>query len=150
MGDHQRRGEVALEVNERLEPRCALVKYFPGAKPDLFEHYINSGYRGIVLEGTGLGHVASDWVETIRSATEAGIPVVISSQCIRGRICDRVYDTGRDMLAAGGIEGGDMLPEVALVKLMWALANTSSVEDAMALMKVPLAGEISSSTPTTV
>jgi len=149
-GEHRRRGEVDLEVNEGLEPRCALVKYFPGAKPEAFEHYINSGYKGIVLEGTGLGHVASDWVETIRYAADAGVPVVITSQCIRGRICDRVYDTGRDMLAAGGIEGGDALPEVTLVKLMWALANSSSVEDAMALMKVPLAGEISSSTPTTV
>ncbi len=150
LGDCRRRGEVDLEVNDRLEPRCALVKYFPGASPEIFEHYISSGYRGIVLEGTGLGHVASDWVEMIKSATDAGIPVVITSQCIRGRICDRVYDTGRDMLAAGGIEGGDILPEVALVKMMWALANTPSVEEAKALMRTPLAGEISSSTPTTV
>lgn len=150
LGEHRSRGEVPLEVNEGLEPRCALVKYFPGAKPDLFEHYISSGYKGIVLEGTGLGHVASDWVETIKFATDAGVPVVITSQCIRGRICDRVYDTGRDILAAGGIEGEDMLPEVALVKLMWSLANAPSVEEAKALMKTPLAGEISSSTPTTV
>ena len=150
LGGHRRRGEAALEVNDGLEPRCALVKYFPGAKPDLFEHYINSGYRGIVLEGTGLGHVASDWIKTIKSATDAGVPVVIASQCLRGRVCDRVYDTGRDILAAGGIEGGDTLPEVALVKLMWALANTSTVEEAKGLMKVSLAGERSSSTPTTV
>lgn len=150
LGDYRKRGEVELEVKNKLEPKCALIKYFPGAKSEIFEHYINSGYKGIVLEGTGLGHVASDWVETIGSATDAGIPVVITSQCIRGRICDRVYDTGRDMLAAGGIEGGDALAEVSLVKLMWALANTSSVEEAIALMKVPLAGEISSSTPTTV
>ncbi|MCR3883006.1 MAG: Glu-tRNA(Gln) amidotransferase subunit GatD [Methanothrix sp.] len=150
LGGHRRRGEAALEVNDGLESRCALVKYFPGAKPDLFEHYINSGYRGIVLEGTGLGHVASDWIKTIKSATDAGVPVVIASQCLRGRVCDRVYDTGRDILAAGGIEGGDTLPEVALVKLMWALANTSTVEEAKGLMKVSLAGEISSSTPTTV
>jgi len=149
-GDHRRRGEAALEVTDELEPRCALVKYFPGAKPDVFEHYINSGYRGIVLEGTGLGHVASDWVDTIKNASDAGVPVVITSQCLRGRICDRVYDTGRDMLAAGGIEGQDMLPEVALVKLMWALANAPSVEEAEALMKMPIAGEISSSTLTTV
>jgi len=148
-GDFHRRGEVEPEVKNKLEPKCVLVKYFPGAEPDVFEHYINSGYKGIVLEGTGLGHVASDWVKTIKSATDAGIPVIITSQCIRGRICDRVYDTGRDMLAAGGIEGGDALPEVSLVKLMWALANTPSVEEAKALMKIPLAGEISSSTPTT-
>jgi len=137
-------------VKDGLEPRCALVKYFPGASPDLFEHYITSGYRGIVLEGTGLGHVASDWVGAIKTASDAGIPVVITSQCLRGRICDRVYDTGRDILAAGGIEGGDILPEVALVKLMWALANTSAVDEAEALMKAPIAGEISPSTPTTV
>ena len=150
LGEHRRRGEVELEVNDGLEPRCALVKYFPGASPDLFEHYITSGYRGIVLEGTGLGHVASDWVGAIKTASDAGIPVVITSQCLRGRICDRVYDTGRDILAAGGIEGGDILPEVALVKLMWALANTSAVDEAEALMKAPIAGEISPSTPTTV
>lgn len=150
LGEHRRRGEVELEVKDGLEPRCALVKYFPGASPDLFEHYITSGYRGIVLEGTGLGHVASDWVGAIKTASDAGIPVVITSQCLRGRICDRVYDTGRDILAAGGIEGGDILPEVALVKLMWALANTSAVDEAEALMKAPIAGEISPSTPTTV
>ena len=86
----------------------------------------------------------------IKTASDAGIPVVITSQCLRGRICDRVYDTGRDILAAGGIEGGDILPEVALVKLMWALANTSAVDEAEALMKAPIAGEISPSTPTTV
>ncbi len=148
-GDFHRRGEVELEVKNKLEPRCVLVKYFPGAEPDVFEYYINSGYKGVVIEGTGLGHVASDWVKTIKSATDAGIPVIITSQCIRGRICDRVYDTGRDMLAAGGIEGGDALAEVTLVKLMWALANTSSIEEAKALMEIPLAGEASASTPTT-
>jgi len=74
--------------------------------------------------------------------------VVVTSQCLRGRICDRVYDTGRDMLDAGAIEGGDMLPEVALVKLMWVLANNS--EEVGSLMKTPLAGEISHSIPITV
>ena len=150
LGGYRRRGEAALEVKEKLEPRCALVKYFPGAEPDILDYYIRSGYRGIVLEGTGLGHVASDWVGSISSATEAGIPVVITSQCLRGRICDRVYDTGRDILAAGGIEGGDILPEVALVKLMWALANAPTADEAKRLMTVPLEGEISASTPTTV
>jgi len=78
-----------------------------------------------------------------------------------GRICDRVYDTGRDMLDAGAIEGEDMLPEVALVKLMWALANADSVDSGMiterndslqavrSLMSTSLAGEICHSTPIT-
>jgi glutamyl-tRNA(Gln) amidotransferase subunit D len=74
--------------------------------------------------------------------------VVITSQCLRGRICDRVYDTGRYMLDAGAIEGEDMLPEVALVKLMWVLANKP--DEVRSLMKTPLAGEIGFSTPITV
>jgi glutamyl-tRNA(Gln) amidotransferase subunit D len=76
--------------------------------------------------------------------------VVITSQCLRGRICDRVYDTGRDMLDSGAIEGEDMLPEVALVKLMWTVANAKNPEDISTIMKTPLAGEISFSTPITV
>jgi glutamyl-tRNA(Gln) amidotransferase subunit D len=94
--------------------------------------------------------VASDWIEGIKRATEENIPVVVTSQCLRGRICDRVYDTGRYMLDAGAIEGEDMLPEMALVKLMWTAANAKSPEDIRTLMKKPLAGEISHSTPITV
>lgn len=145
---YRRRGQVELELEERLEPRCALLKYTPGASPEILDYYIDKGYRGIVLEGTGLGHVASDWIGGIRRATEEGIPVVVTSQCLRGRICDRVYDTGRYMLEAGAIEGEDILPEVALVKLMWVLANHPS--EVSSLMRRPLAGEISSSTPMVV
>jgi len=141
-----------------MEPRCALVKYTPGSSPEILSYYIDRCYRGIVLEGTGLGHVASDWIDCIKRATEEGIPVVVTSQCLRGRICDRVYDTGRDMLDAGAIEGEDMLPEVALVKLMWALANADSglvtdrkdgLQAVRSLMSTSLAGEICHSTPLT-
>lgn len=145
---YRRRGEVELELKERLEPKCALVKYTPGSSPDILHYYIEKGYRGIVLEGTGLGHVSSDWIEGIVRAREEDIPVVITSQCLRGRICDRVYDTGRDMLDAGAIEGSDMLPEVALVKLMWVLANNPA--EVGPVMKTSLAEEISPFTPITV
>jgi len=142
---YRHRGEVELELNDRLEPKCALVKYTPGSSPEILDYYIDKGYRGIVLEGTGLGHVASNWIDGIRRATEKGIPVVVTSQCLRGRIGDLVYDTGRYMLDAGAIEGEDMLPEVALVKLMWVLANRPT--EVRTLMGQPLAGEISFSTP---
>ncbi len=145
---YRRRGETELQLAEMLEPKCSLVKYTPGSSPEILNYYIDKGYRGIVLEGTGLGHVASDWIDGIKRATEEAVPVVITSQCLRGRICDRVYDTGRYMLDAGAIEGEDMLPEVALVKLMWVLANRP--DEVHSLMKTPLAGEIAFSTPITV
>ncbi|MCJ7445519.1 MAG: Glu-tRNA(Gln) amidotransferase subunit GatD [Methanotrichaceae archaeon] len=146
--DYRHRGEVSLELMDRLEPKCALIKYWPGASPDILNYYIDQGYKGIVIEGTGLGHVASNWLESVRRATEEEIPVIVTSQCLRGRICDRVYDTGRDMLNAGAIEGEDMLPEVAFVKLMWILANRPEVVSQS--IRIPLAGEMSPSTPMTV
>lgn len=145
---YRHRGEVELEIMDKIEPMCALVKYTPGASPEIMNYYIDKGYKGIVLEGTGLGHVASNWIDSIRQATDAGIPVVVTSQCLRGRINDRVYDTGRYMLDAGAIEGEDMLPEVALVKLMWVLGNRP--DEVGTLMKTSIAGEISHSTPMTV
>lgn len=145
---YRRRGEIDLKVMDKLEPKCALVKYTPGAPSEIMDYYIDKNYKGIVIEGTGLGHVASNWIDTIKRATDAGIPVVVTSQCLRGRICDRVYDTGRYMLDAGAIEGENMLPEVALVKMMWVLGNHP--EEVASLMTTPIAGEITPSTPMTV
>jgi len=139
------RGERKLSLHDRMEPKCTILRYTPGVSPELLRFCSLSGYKGIVIDGTGLGHVASDWIPLIEFATAEGIPVVVTSQCINGRICDRVYDTGRDMLRAGAIEGEDMLSEVALVKLMWALGQGWSYEEVCARMKEDLAGEISGS-----
>jgi glutamyl-tRNA(Gln) amidotransferase subunit D len=96
-----------------------------------------------VIEGTGLGHVSTEWVPSIKKAVKGGIPIVMTSQCLSGRICDLVYDTGRDLLKAGVIEGGDMLPETALVKLMWILGRTKDMDEVRTLMSKNVAGEIS-------
>jgi glutamyl-tRNA(Gln) amidotransferase subunit D len=72
---------------------------------------------------------------------EEGTVVVMTSQCLHGRVCDRVYDTGRDLLKAGVIEGSDMLPEVALVKLMWLLGENDNREEVSSLVGRDLRGE---------
>ncbi|MGP8337940.1 MAG: Glu-tRNA(Gln) amidotransferase subunit GatD, partial [Methanosarcinaceae archaeon] len=97
-GDYTKRSRCALKLYEGFEPKCALVKFTPGASPDILAYYIDAGYRGIVIEGTGLGHVSSDWLPVIGYAGDLKIPVVMTSQCLNGRVCDRVYDTGRDIL----------------------------------------------------
>jgi glutamyl-tRNA(Gln) amidotransferase subunit D len=124
--DHARRGEKELAINSNIEPRCTLIKYTTG----------------------GLGHVSTEWVPYIERTTEAGIPVVMTSQCLSGRVCDRVYDTGRDILKAGAIEGEDMMPEVALVKLMWALGQTQDIDEVRKIMTTDMAGEITRSSRT--
>jgi glutamyl-tRNA(Gln) amidotransferase subunit D len=135
-----RRGERQLKLSDRLEEKVLLIKFFPGLRSDILEYFYSKGYRGFVIEGTGLGHVSTDWIETIRRICEDSV-VVMTSQCLGGRICDRVYDTGRDLLRAGVIEGEDMLPEVALTKLMFLLGNYD-IEEAKKLVKKNLVGEI--------
>lgn len=141
-----KRGEKKLAVHDKLESKCALIKYVTGASNESLLFHSGSGYKGIVIEGTGLGHVSTEWIPLIKTVTDAGIPVVMTSQCINGRICDRVYDTGRDILKAGAIESEDMLSEVALVKLMWALGQTQDRDKVEAMMHTNIAGELTRST----
>ncbi|MFH0904791.1 MAG: Glu-tRNA(Gln) amidotransferase subunit GatD [Methanobacteriota archaeon] len=145
LSNHVKRGEKKLALHDKLEPKCALIKYATGASSESLLFHSGSGYKGIVIEGTGLGHVSTEWVPIIRTTTNAGIPIVMVSQCINGRVCDRVYDTGRDILKAGAIEGEDMLPEVAIVKLMWALGQSSDIGKVKELMRTNIAGEITRS-----
>ncbi len=135
------RGGCELSVRPKIEPKCALVKFFPGADPSILNYYLKQGFKGLVIEGTGLGHVTSEWIPYIKEIAEA-MPVVMTSQCVYGTVCDRVYDTGRDLLKAGIIEGDDMLSETALVKLMWVLGQTSDREEIRKLIKTNIAGEI--------
>jgi glutamyl-tRNA(Gln) amidotransferase subunit D len=144
--DYTRRGEKTLKFKPGMEPKCALVKFTPGSDPSVLDCYIDNGYRGLVLEGTGLGHVSTKWIPFIQKATDANMPVVITSQCLNGRVCDRVYDTGRDMLKAGAIEGEDILPETALVKMMWVLGQTDNFSAATEMLSKDLNGEITECT----
>ena len=118
-----------LDLDDGLERNVELVKFVPGMDPSFLDAV--EGASGLVIEGTGLGHVNTDWIDRIESLVDDGTTVVMTSQCIEGRVCDRVYDTGRDLLDAGVVEAGDTLPETAYVKLMWALANVEAVEETM-------------------
>jgi len=134
-----RRGTTKLALHDKLEPHCALIQFFPGMSPEILKAY--AGYRGLIIAGTGLGHTSTALIPGLRKLTDDGTLVVMTSQCMNGRVCDRVYDTGRDLLAAGVVEGGDMLPEAALVKLMWVLGNEKNPEKARGMMQENLKGE---------
>ncbi len=144
LSDRIKRNERELSLANEMEEKVALIKFYPGLKPDILDYYHHKGYRGFVIEGTGLGHTSTDWVDTLTRICRDSV-VVMTSQCIHGRVCDRVYDTGRDLLNAGVIEGEDMLPKVALIKLMWLLGNYD-VEQAKQMMTTNLVGEINPST----
>ncbi len=145
--DYRRRGpRESFEVHPEFEDKVALVKFYPGLNPEVIDFYVNKGYVGLILEGTGLGHVSARCFPSIRRAVEDGLIVAMTSQCIWGRVNLNVYDTGRDLLRLGVIPLKDMLPETALVKLMWVLGQTKDLEEAKRLLLENVAYEFSDRT----
>jgi len=144
------RGEGTPKADIEFEDKIALVKTYPGSNPAVLEFYADRGYRGIVLEVTGLGQVPTygkgSWLDGIKKSTEKGMLVCGAAQAIYGRLNPNVYAEGRLAKAAGLLHLEDMLPETAYVKLGWVLGHTKSVEKAREMMLTNYAGEISART----
>jgi len=136
----------SLEMKTSFNEKVLLAKFYPGMSSDTFEWAVKGGYSGVVIEGTGLGHVSIRLRDSIKEAIEAGMLVGMTSQCLWGRVNMNVYSTGRDLLATGVMPLEDMLPETALVKMMWVLGQTKDPEQAKKLLLTDIAGEISQRT----
>ncbi|MBO7464764.1 MAG: Glu-tRNA(Gln) amidotransferase subunit GatD [Bacteroidales bacterium] len=124
-----------------FDDRVAILYYYPGMKPDVLEALIDRGYKGIVWDGTGLGHVNKGMFEAIQKATDAGIHQYMCVQTIWGYTHMFVYDTGRDLMARGIIPADNMLAESAYIKLGWALGLTHDREEVRKLMLTPINSE---------
>lgn len=140
---HKRDQSRKLTVKPNFDEKVALAKFHPNLNPELIEWHMKQGCKGIILEGTGLGHVGSYCFPAIQRAIEEGLVVAMTSQCIWGRLGMTVYDHGRDLLAMGVIPLEDMLTETALVKLMWVFGQTNDTEEAKKLLKTNIAHEFS-------
>ena len=117
-----------------FEEKVALIKFYPGMHPEILEFLHEEGYKGIVIEATGLGHVSEKLLEPIRKMVKDGIPIVITSQCIWGRVNLNVYRRGVELIKAGALPGEDMLPETAFVKLSWVLKRADDIESVYKMM----------------
>jgi glutamyl-tRNA(Gln) amidotransferase subunit D len=137
-----KRGKGKANLNVRFETKVAFVKAHPGMSRGLMDHIVDN-YKGIVIEGTGLGHLPEDLLPSFEKARELQIPLVMTTQTIYGRVDMKVYSTGRHLLELGVIPGGDMLPETAWIKLMHALGQTSDMVKIRKIMESNLAGELS-------
>jgi glutamyl-tRNA(Gln) amidotransferase subunit D len=145
--DYQKRDPSRkLSLKDRFEEKVALVKFHPGMDPAILDLYVDKNYRGVILEGTGLGHISKYCYDAIKKAANLGAIVGMTSQCIWGRVNMNVYDAGRDLQAFGVIPLEDMLPETALVKLMWVLGQTKDPDEARTLLRTNVAGELSQRT----
>jgi len=123
-----------------IDTRAGLLWFYPGLAAEAASAFARD-LRGIVLAGTGLGHVSSAHFGWIREATARGVVVAMTTQCLGGRADPYVYATGRELLNAGVLYLDDLLPETAYVKLVWALGHESTPDGVRALLRAPRAGE---------
>lgn len=140
MAEYRRRSEGPVELKDKIDGRASMLHFYPGFEAGHFDT-IAQNVKGVVIAGTGLGHVSEEIVGSIKRAVESGVHVFVTTQCLFGAVNLNVYSTGRDMLVAGAIPLGDMLPETAYVKLMWAMGQSDDPEEVRKLMLTNIAGE---------
>jgi glutamyl-tRNA(Gln) amidotransferase subunit D len=143
-----RRQDRQVSLAPCFDDRVSLTYYYPGMKADVIDALIDRGYRGIVIAGTGLGHVNRKTYPALEHARDAGVQVYMTLQTLWGFVQMHVYETGREILELGVVPLANMLPEVAYVKLGWALGvhpdNPAAVRE---LMTSVIAGETTEREP---
>jgi glutamyl-tRNA(Gln) amidotransferase subunit D len=139
---NKRRNDRNVNILPYFSDEVTMLYYYPGIKPDVMDAMIDAGYRGIIIVGTGLGHVNKELYPALVRAKEKGVHVFMTVQTIWGYVHMFVYDTGRDMMAKGVIPAGNMLPEVAWVKLSWILGQTDDPVKVRQMMMTPVNDEI--------
>ncbi len=142
-----RRSDRSVDVKAVWDDRVAIVYYYPAMKPDVIDSLIDNGYRGIVIAGTGLGHVNKPLYPALRRAKEEGVAVYMTVQTLWGYVQMYVYDTGRDMMELGVIPAANLLPEVAYMKLGWALGQTEDPAEIKRIMLTPINEDITDREP---
>jgi glutamyl-tRNA(Gln) amidotransferase subunit D len=143
-----RRDDRTATVQAVFEERVTIVYYYPNMSPDLIDALVEKGYKGIVIAGTGLGHVNRKTYEALGRAHRAGVLLFMAVQTLWGFVQMYVYETGREILELGVTPLANMLPEVAYVKLGWALGVHPNDPDAVReLMVTPVAGETTEREP---
>ncbi|HLC52255.1 MAG TPA: Glu-tRNA(Gln) amidotransferase subunit GatD [Candidatus Nanoarchaeia archaeon] len=147
--NYQKREDVKgeLKLKDNLEDKVAVVRVYPNMGPVIIDALTEKKYQGIILEATGIGQAPTNIEENLpnykalQRFIEQGGVIVLTSQCIFGRVHPDIYTNCRRLREIGIIFGEDMLTETAHIKLAWLLANypKTRVEE---LAAVNLRGEI--------
>jgi len=144
---NHRRNDRNVTIKPYFEEMVSIVYYYPNMKPDIIDSLVDNGYKGIVIAGTGLGHVNKPIYPAIERAVKKGVHIFMTVQTLWGYVHMFVYDTGRDLMAKGIIPAENMLPEVAYIKLGWVLGQTNDPEEVRRMMLTPINGEITEREP---
>ena len=144
---NKRRHDKQVEIKPYFNERVTILYYYPNMQPDLIDAIVDAGYEGIVIAGTGLGHINKIIYDAVKRAINKGVTVVMTVQTLWGYVQMYVYDTGRDLLDMGIIPLANMLPEAAFMKLSWVLGQTKEREEIIKLLLKPVNREITEREP---
>jgi L-asparaginase len=114
-------------------PRVDLIRLHAGSDGSLVRASLEAGSRAVVLEGTGRGNANESVLPDVEAAVRAGVPVLVCSRCVSGRV-EPVYGRGggRDLAEAGALFAGDLSGPKARVLAQLALAADVDVAEALA------------------
>jgi len=144
---NHRRKDKNVTILPYFEEKVAMLYYYPNMQPDIIDAMVDNGYKGIIIIGTGLGHVNKAIYPAIDRAIKKGVAIYMTLQTLWGYVHMFVYDTGRDLMAKGIIPAENMLPEVAFIKLSWALGQTNDLQKVRKIMLTPINDEITKREP---
>jgi glutamyl-tRNA(Gln) amidotransferase subunit D len=143
-----RRKDRDVTITPVFNEKVTIVYYYPNMQPDIIDSLVDRGYKGIIIAGTGLGHVNKPLYPALERAYKAGVSIFMTVQTLWGYVHMFVYDTGRDLMALGVVPLNNMLPETAYIKLGWALGQTDDREKVKEIMLTPIGDDMTPGEPT--
>ena len=132
--------------HKKLDTRVSILKIHPGITPGVVRDILlGKETRAVILETYGAGNAPSkEWfLSLVKEAAESGKIILNVTQCVAGRVNMDIYATGKNLKAAGVINGYDSTTESALGKLFYLLGVFEKNEQAKAGLEMDLRGEIS-------
>ncbi len=146
--DYKRRDKSRkMKLMPTFNDRVSILYYYPNMDPDLVDSLRDNGYKGLIIAGTGLGHVNRKLNPALKRAVDSGMHIYMTVQTLWGFVQMFVYDTGRDLLELGVVQCANMLPETAYMKLGWALGQTEDREEVKKIMLNPICHDITEGEP---
>ena len=123
------RNKTKAKLDTKFQDKVASIKITPGQDPSILEFYEKQGYKGLILEITGIGQVPTqdakfNWLPKIKKAIDNGMIICATPQTIFGKLNPSIYSAGRDLQKTGIIFLNET-SETALVKLGWVLGHKS-------------------------
>jgi L-asparaginase len=135
-----------LVVNKVFNTNVAILKLFPGITRHLVHAVVNTyGLKGLIIETFGSGNAPTyEWfIDELLGFIKRGGIIFNVTQCHGGSVEMGLYETSRQMLAAGVVSGKDITSEASVTKLMYLLGNCTEREEVIKGLSTSLAGEIS-------